>query len=228
MPYQPEFNFAPDAATEQKIRKLLRLAANKGATPAEAAAAMAKARELAARAGIDTGSISTDVAEDKMAQSPLAHVAVPAPKTIVENLAAGIACDQFLCHRIMAERRGHKTIHYFIGPSAFVSLAGYVFEYLRKTMARAWRTRPNRRLRDRRAFLIGFAVSIHDSIPEEFRNRAMITDAEAEAYAIEKIFGSGTSITTAKPSKRKPISGKAVLAGRAAGRAAGIRNALTA
>lgn len=201
----------------EKIKKLLRLGKDGAATPAEAAAALAKALQLATENGIDLKDIPADSDRGILGHETLKSQAGPA-----HLLAAGIVKRHFGVDTLFITG-GSKKIH-FIGLPEQVALASYVYTYLVRTMCRAWRTRENKRLRDRNAFLRGFASAMNHLMPAVFHRPGLILCAEKY---IEEVICAGGQYGKAKTlSAPKAKSDTAYFHGLEAGRKAGIRNAL--
>ncbi|MEO5914821.1 MAG: DUF2786 domain-containing protein [Luteolibacter sp.] len=200
-----------------KIKKLLRLSKDGGATPAEAATAMAKALQLAADNGLRLEDIPPDSDIGVLTHETVKSTAGPA-----QVLAAGIVKEHFGVDTLFITGC-RKEIH-FIGLPEQVALAAYVYTYLVRTMCRAWRTRTNKRLRDRNAFLRGFSASINRLMPAVFHVPGIILCAKK--YVDEVIcVGSGYSKTTTIQAP-KAKSDRAFSDGYDAGKKAGIRNAI--
>lgn len=201
----------------ERIKKLLRLGKDGAATPAEAASALAKALKLAADHGLKLEDIPADSDSGILTHETLKSTAGQA-----QLLAAGIVKAHFGVDTLFITG-GRREIH-FIGLPEQVALASYVFTYLVRTMCRAWRTRENKRLRDRNAFLRGFAAAMNRLMPEVFHRPGLILCA---ANYVEDVictggnYGKMTSISTPKAKSDRAFS-----QGLEAGRKAGIRNAL--
>ena len=212
-----------DSKITETIKKLLRLARDKAASPAEAASALAKAQAIAEANG--------QALPDDPGESPdpkrnvLAHHKVMSASGYAERKAAWLICVQFPVRYIWGWGGlfDSKRSIYFIGPPCFVEIAGYCFTYLRRTMATAWRKRANKRIKNRRAFIDGFAAAIYEQMPEEFRGRGLV-DIDAAAYFITVISPGATLAMMGQLATRG--SSAALTAGFVAGRRHGIRNAL--
>lgn len=201
----------------EKIKKLLRLSKDGGATAAEAAAALAKALQIAADHGLELEDIPPDSDSGVLTHETVKSTAGPA-----QVLAAGIVKQHFGVDTLFITG-GEKQIH-FIGLPEQVALAAYVYTYTVRTMCRAWRTRENKRLRDRNAFLRGFAAAMNRLMPEVFHRPGLILCAKK--YVEEVICvgpGYGKTTTIGAP---KGKSDRAFSDGVKAGRNAGIRNAI--
>jgi Protein of unknown function (DUF2786) len=201
----------------ERIKKLLRLGKDNAATPAEAAAALAKALQLAAENGLNLEDIPADSDSGILSHETIKSQAGPAHK-----LASGIVRRHFGVATLFDSSAAGHTIH-FIGLPDQTALASYVYQYLVRTMRSAWRTRANKRLRDRDSFLSGFASAINSLMPAAFHRPGLILCAET--YIKEVIIGdSRAKISTLKGPQAK--SDKAFSHGHRAGLKAGIRNAI--
>ncbi len=201
----------------ERIKKLLRLGKDGAATPSEAAVALAKALKLAAEHGLRLEDIPADSDSGILSHETIKSQAGPA-----HRLASGIVKRHFGVATLFHSMEDGGKIH-FIGFPEQTALASYVYDYLVRTMRRAWRTRANKRLRDRDAFLSGFAAAINSLMPDTFHRPGLILCADK--YIAEVILaGSRAKLTTLKGPAMK--STKAFLNGHKAGLNAGIRNAL--
>lgn len=201
----------------EKIKKLLRLGKDGAATPAEAAVALAKALKLAAEHGLKLEDIPADSDSGVLSHETVKSTAGPA-----QLLAAGIVKTHFGVDALFITG-GSKLIH-FIGLPEQVALASYVYTYLVRTMCRAWRTRENKRLRDRNAFLRGFAAAMNRLMPYVFHRPGLILCAKR--YVDEVICVGGNFTDRKSIAAPKAKSDRAFSDGLAAGHKAGIRNAL--
>jgi hypothetical protein len=203
-----------------KIRKLLRLAKNDGASANEAATALRKAMELAEANGIDIQSVKLLDGETWN----LTHHSEKSLAGTAHRLAAGIVQSHFGVEALFQTGSGWKGVH-FIGQEINCQLASYAYIYLVRSMSRAWTKRENKRLRDRVSFLRGYAYSIGRLMPAAFPNPGLILSAKAY---IETVLLGGTPglkmVETKQP--KKNLSQSALLAGLRAGKDAGIRNAI--
>ena len=201
----------------EKIKKLLRLGKDGAATPAEAAAALAKALKLAAEHGLKLEDIPADSDSGILSHETVNSTAGPA-----QILASGIVQRHFGVHTIFITG-GIKEIH-FVGLPEQVALASYVYTYLVRTMCRAWRIRPNKRLRDRSAFLRGFSAAMNGLMPGVFHRPGLIICAQK--YVEEVICAGGGYSKTKSIAAPRGKSDRAFSSGWEAGHKAGIRNAL--
>lgn len=202
----------------EKIKKLLRLSKNGSATAAEAAAALAKALQLAAAHGIRIDDVSLD--DDSQV---LTHDTIPSQAGPAHRLASGIVKRHFGVGTLFDSRGGKPMIH-FVGFPEQIQLASYVYTYLVRTMRAAWRNRSNKRLRDRDAFLRGFTAAINNLMPEAFHRPGLIV--RADTYIKDIIVGDDPNVKMQTLAGPKAKSDKAFIHGHAAGSKAGIRNAI--
>lgn len=207
-----------------RVKKLLRLARDRAATPAEAAAAMAKAAAIAGEHGIEHDSIDTGGDSHQPGTGPLSHAKVKTDSGPAARMAVTLIQDQFGCRAIFA---GKELV--IVGPGAFVHVAGYAFTYIRRSMLAAWRHRPDKRVRNRRCFLAGYAGAIERDMPDNFRNHTIIPDDKFESYLQESVWpGQSLRLSDVPQRKIKKWSGKAAWAGFQAGNRNSIRGALPA
>lgn len=202
----------------EKIKKLLRLSKDGAATAEEAAAALAKAMQLAAQAGVSLADIPADSDSGVLGHQTIDSQAGPA-----HLLAAGLVKKHFGVDTLFDSRGGKKRIH-FIGLPEQIDLASYVYTYLVRTMRSAWRKRGNRRLRDREAFLKGFACAINRLMPAAFHRPGLILSAER--YVEDVIIGQDSNVKMSNLKGPEAKSDRAFHHGFEAGDKAGIRNAL--
>ncbi len=209
--------------TINRLKKLLRLSRDKAATPAEAALALAKARQIAETAGIDL----TAIPQDESGTFGMNHVTEPSQAGILHRLGARIVREYFGVQTLFDSRevhRGGKRVIHFIGSEVNCELARYVYIYLVRLMRDAWRLRENRRLRDRESFLRGFAIAIEGQIPPTFNLSGLIPSADAYIEGVI-MRGNGVLVTPKKKGKIK-LSDSAFRNGFIAGTDASIHNAI--
>lgn len=202
----------------ERIKKLLRLSKDGAATAAEAAAALAKALQLAAEAGVNVADIPVDNDSGCLGHESIASQAGPA-----HRLASGLVKTHFGVETLFDSRGGKKQIH-FIGLPEQIALASYVYTYLVRTMRTAWRKRTNKRLRDRDAFLKGFSIAINQLMPETFHRPGLILSAEK--YIDNILIGTDPNVIRQSLKAPSANSDKALQHGYQAGHKAGIRNAI--
>jgi|GEM_PF-6600050 len=198
-----------------RIKKLLRLGRDNAATPAEAAAAMAKAVQLAAREGIDLAQIPAD--ED--GAGGMTHRTKASQCGVPHQLAAGLVKRHFHVDAIF-EKGGRKPVVHFVGAPTNCELASYCYDYLVRAMRAGWRNRTTRRLRDRDSFLRAFAAAVDLLTPQVFPPQHGL--ALSQSHYIETQFG---RVKTMKGLQGK-LSAAAAREGWRAGRNAGIRNGI--
>lgn len=203
-----------------KIRKLLALGRNGAATANEAAVALDKARRLAAEHGISL----TEIPADDSPGSWLTHITTPSLQGLPQRLASDLVTRHFGVSTLFDPTVRPAVIH-IVGTRDQAELATYVYVYLVRTIRRSWVRRQNRRLRDREAFLRVFCHAIGRMLPAVFPQTGLILSARH--YIETTLIRPGERIVTLKPGKPK-MADQAFFHGLRAGRAAGIRNAITA
>ena len=202
-----------------KIKKLLRLAKCNSASPAEAATALKKAMQMAQDNGIEVATVR--LLEDH--EWTLSHVTTKSQAGPAHRLAAALVTNHFGVEILFDSRDGVSRIH-FIGLPTNCQLAEYVYCYLVRAMRAAWRKRSNKRLRDREAFLKGYATAIHQLMPATFRNEGLILSAKAYTEAV--IIGNKPGRSVAMKPVAAKASDRALREGYIAGQKAGIRNGI--
>lgn len=203
-----------------KIKKLLRLGRNSGASAAEAATALQKAQQLAAEHGVDLDAIPVD----QDGYEGISHVTEKTRKGVAQRFAASIVKRHFSVETLFVTKGKWSVIH-FVGAESNCQIAAYVYVYLTRAMNQAWRTRINRRLRDRESFIRGFAYAVDQIMPEKFHQPALIV--VTERY-IDGVILAGMNNVKDAPLKpfKKNLSDSALREGIAAGKKAGIHNAV--
>lgn len=202
----------------EKIKKLLRLGRCQGATPAEAAAAMSKAMQLATEHGIDLAHVPTGDDGD----SVMTHVTENSTMGVAQGYASGLVKRHFNVDTLFDSTRGKRKIH-FIGLEENCHLAAYCYVYLVRAMNAAWRNRSNRRLRDREAFIRGYAIAINRAMPAVFHQPGLVV--ASQGYIERVLVPPGAKMIDPKKQREK-FSDSALNEGFAAGRRDGIRNAI--
>lgn len=201
-----------------KIKKLLRLSKDSSATAAEAASALQKAISIAEANGIDIHAVK--FTEDNA--PGMTHATEHSQAGPAHRLASALVQDQFGVETLF-DSTGEKASIHFIGQEINCQLAAYAYVYLVRSMRQAWRKRTNRRLRDREAFLRGYAAAIHRLMPRVFRNEGLILSAKS--YIDTCILKPGCKLTSLSKVGEN-ASPRAFSDGYEAGRKAGIRNAI--
>lgn len=200
----------------EKIKKLLRLARDKSATPAEAAAAFAKAMEIAADAGIDLAKVSTD---DNA--SSVTHRTTSALFGDAERLASNLIRKHFNVDALFSTQKQKRVIHFYGFPEA-CDLAIYVFVYLVRCAKSAWKHRANKRLKKRSSFIFGFFLGIEQQLPTKFHQPGLVP--AFQAYRDEVLLQGSKIITRSIAPKSSAI--KSLTAGYMAGQKSKINNAI--
>lgn len=204
----------------EKIRKILRLGNDHGATAAEAAAALAKAQALAAEYGI---SLTEIPAEDDSA-SGLTHGSLESQAGLPHKLASQLVRRHFGVATLFDPLGARPLIH-IVGTPVQIELATYVYVYLVRVIRQAWQRRDNKRLRDREAFLRGFASAISKQLPRVFPQDGLVLSTDA--YINQVLIGPGTKLVTTEATGKKPMSDLAFHHGFRAGNETRIHNAIT-
>ena len=204
----------------EKIKKLLRLAKDGAATPAEAANALAKAIAIAAENDVDLSKIP----DDSSTGAGMSHATEPSQAGVPHRLASRIVSRHFGVEAIF-DSTGVKPVIHFVGLEENCHLAIYCYVYLVRSMRSAWRIRTNRRLRDRESFLRGYAGAIDRQMPAVFHRPGLVLSAKAY---IEGVILAGKTGVTIKETKSKPkkLNAASAIEGGIAGSNAEIRNAL--
>lgn len=172
----------PDSEISAKIRRLLSLADNEAATPAEAGAALEMARRLARRHAIDLERVRAagEPGED------IVHITVDLPQRVSLNLKLSIstACQFFHVHAVLA----HPCL-VLIGTEADVQIASYAIDFMKGAASRALsKFVGRRRLADstRKSFLEGFYHAVRKNLRKgEIEERAG-ADAMALALIVDR------------------------------------------
>lgn len=112
----------------EKIKKLLRLARDKAASPAEAAQALARAMELIAKHDLDLGEINLDEPTEKFIRD---HIHVGLRVSLVKKLVAGILVSFFHVKVCLTSPRLAV-----LGRESDVQIATYVFDFLVRSCTR--------------------------------------------------------------------------------------------
>lgn len=144
----------------EKIKKLLRM--QRGGTQGEIENALAMAAELARKHGIDLNLVNPD--EEKSEILTHHHEILKLRLPLEAKLAAAICVNFFnvqVCHTPGGKvKEGSWTTFYnhamtFVGTAWDIEVARYVFVFLQRHFRQSWNHRPNRRLKNREAFLHG-------------------------------------------------------------------------
>jgi hypothetical protein len=151
----------------EKIKKLLRM--KRGGTAGEIANALAAAAKLAREHSIDLGSVDPD-APDAV---PLSHMdAKTAARLQDECKYAALVCQNFFNVTAMITdakngRRWRDWQIIFIGTTTDQQSALYIFEFLSGHFRRCWNHRPNKRLKNRPAFMNGIFQGLCQKLHEQ-------------------------------------------------------------
>lgn len=118
-----------DESYISRVKKLLRLARDKAATPSEASQALNRAMELIDRHKIDVAMLNLDEATEKLVRE---NIRVGSRVSLIKFLVSNILAGYFnvrICHT-----RPHIAI---LGFESDVTIAGYVFDFLVRSCSRA-------------------------------------------------------------------------------------------
>jgi hypothetical protein len=146
-----------------RIKKLLRM--KKGGTPEEIATALRLAQSIAADHGIDLAGINPD--EDERARR-IGHIDAPASRAYEQALANQVITGWFDCDTCFYEKingRRVTCVVHIAGEEHAREIGRYVYVFLVRAFRRAWQTRSNRRLRNRKAFLFGMYCGVVKNLP---------------------------------------------------------------
>lgn len=150
----------------EKIKKLLRM--RHGGTMAEIETALALARELAAKHGIDINGINPEEEEQK----PIFHEdAFRGSRVQVECKFAGLICQHFFnvevfTRRVPSYKYPFLTIALtFVGTDWDREISIYVYRFLVGHFRRQWKTRRGR-CRNRHAFMEGMYTGLFKKLDE--------------------------------------------------------------
>lgn len=203
---------------ESKIKKLLRLSSDQGATMAEAESALAAAMRLAAEHRVDMVRLRD---ETDGTQSACVDRAILCKKGIgcAEQKARSIAAH-FFGVRTIRDNNGYEGVKLiFVGLPSDVDIAMHVFIYLSRCFRGAWQIAraKNRRLK-REAYLDGLMQGVASKLAEMRREaEASITAIQPSLQAyIDKKWGDTvvTKTVKSKPIRAHRSSMEGYLAGR--------------
>jgi hypothetical protein len=131
-----------------RIKKLLRL--SRSANQHEAALALSRARQLAAKHRIDLSKVDADESNTVTHKCSKGWQRVP-----LEGQLAAAIVGRFFRVKIIYNQGWNKETIVIVGTRSDVEIALYVFDFLVGHFRRAWNKRTNRRLRRRDAFIRG-------------------------------------------------------------------------
>lgn len=155
----------------EKIKKLLRM--KRGGTPDEVATALALAAELARKHGVELGTVNP---EETTESEQIGHVAEVLKSKL--PLEAKLACAilvNFFNVQAVVYKRAHWVLREricsvnFVGTQWDRDVAVYVFRFLQVHFRSCWNRRPNKRLRNRFAFLNGMFLGLATKLEQEKR-----------------------------------------------------------
>lgn len=124
----------------EKVKKLLRLAGCKAASPAEAALALERAQDLILRHQIDIASLNLD---ENMERIVTERIVIGRSITLIKRLVVGILINYFPVRslfEIKSSCHGGRNVELVVmGFESDVTMAGYVFHFLVGACSRAVR-----------------------------------------------------------------------------------------
>ena len=204
-----------------KIKKLLRLSKDSGASAHEAANALTMALKLATKHGIDLQSVSTDDDSDSATTHDKTNIQAHGD---AEKYAAALVTHYFHTSILWESILGKKSVN-FIGGKIQVELSIYAFDYIVKSMRQSWKNNTDRRLK-RAGFLKGYFYALHSEMPKAFRNNDIVVCHDG--YIEETFFKNAPDAIRVKSRGVSKGGGEAsTRAGYRAAKKQGIRNALT-
>lgn len=155
-----------------KIKKLLRM--KRGGTPSEIETALALAAELAHKHGIDLASVNPDEQSESQRISHVSDILnsrMPAEARFAAAILVNFFNVEVVISKKMVTNGGffmeRRYILNLIGTSWDCQVARYVFVFLQRAMRSAWNHRPNRRLKNRYAFLNGMFLGLADKLDRQ-------------------------------------------------------------
>jgi hypothetical protein len=203
----------------EKIRKLLRM--KHGGTPHEIATAMRLAQKLAAEAGIDLNTVDASLdhgrynvghsrAFAERGNVPLEiHAACQLVKQFVHvDFIVKPVLDR---KRLLSFRPWRYTI-VCIGSDSARDVATYLCTHLSREFGRAWRTRTNRRLRDKRSFLQGMAFAVSSELEKFAPPPPPPPDEMLQAWS-QHLATINCQVESRPPRSQAKLNPKAALAG---------------
>ncbi len=209
----------------EKIRKLLQTS---GRTDAEADTAQILAACLAEKHGIDLAEVDNVGNPDLV---KLTHRTVGEWARVPdEGVYASLICQRFFEIKALETHRLFMAQMVFIGTEQHITIAEYVFEFLRGEFSRAWNRRRNKRIKARKRFIYGCYIGLLQKLAARFEksdasSTALVVSlaAKREAYLKEN-FGE-TKTNSVAP---KNVNGKAASVGFQAGKEIDIRDGVAA
>lgn len=158
----------------EKIKKLLRM--KRGGTPAEVETALNLAREMAAKHGVDIGSVNPD--DEQQRERLLGHEdGLLSARIQFECKYAALIAMRFFNVSVFIHRpTWNRFALNFVGEEWDRQVAIYVFKFLCGHFRREWKTRRGR-CRNRHAFMYGMYVGLKRKLEE--REKSETPDANA-------------------------------------------------
>ena len=184
----------------EKIRKLLRM--KRGGTPEEIATALRLAQELAAKHGVDLGSVNPD--DDAPKSEQIGHEdPISGARIQCECRYAGLVCVQFFNVEVFSTtleghwRQARRVYRYalrFVGTDWDRKVAVYVFFFLAGHFRREWKSRRGR-CRSREQFMwgmyLGLCRKLRERQPKPLESAALVHTGRqlARRNYIDRHFG---------------------------------------
>jgi len=190
-----------------KIKKLLRLAQNKAASPAEAANALRRALELVDRHNLDIESLNLDEEQEKLFSS---SIPMGERRSFIKRQVNGILLNHFHVRTCW----GYCKL-YIVGFEHDVTIAGYVFDFLVRALTKALSEFAAQERKHRRkvtvlkkknfiqGWIYGVAANLRERAPEDTLDdsRAALICANREKQVDAYFDQEFPDIVTSKPVK---------------------------
>lgn len=160
----------------EKIKKLLRM--KRGGSQGEIENALAMAAELARKHGIDLASIDPDAETQKITHvSEIMKSKLPSEAKFAAAILVNFFSVKIVIGCLNNPQRPweRQYVLNIIGTTWDAEVAKYVFAFLQTHFRRAWANRPNRRIKNRYAFLNGMFLGLAAKLEEE--RRAQVNEA---------------------------------------------------
>lgn len=226
-----------------KIKKLLRLARDGAATPAEAAQAMTRALDLMAQHNLDASEIDLDAETEHFVRTCIRIGArLSESRYRIANIINSAFPVRLVLHSTVSLknwRRVHEKEIVFLGTESDVAIATYAFDFLCGALSRATKAfveaekKARRRMtaRKRDGFIVGWCWGVASNLICRKDNTLQLGDAKAiilkrreaalNAFHREQ-FPNSTDLDRAK----KPTNENALMAGLREGRKTQVRTPL--
>jgi hypothetical protein len=194
------------ATTLSKIKKLLSMREEKGASPNEAAVALGKARKLASEIGIQLENLTNEELHTYREKRLCTGVYVDAR----DRLICEILSVHFPVKVFMWGVKGTKCGIAFVGLQEHVELAETYFNYLRSFAEKSWKSKGQPR-EHRVDWMEGFFTAVHSNLKDEEEEEQASIQAEQKAALmvrhkedLEKWFEEKFKTKEAAPPKPRP------------------------